>query len=277
MYITGETINDLCTISIYKRSYLNRFSNIKKYVKDVIYVNENNNNLEAMLQNQNNIFFTKIDWIYYFINTILPLIKKPFILITHNGDQLSGNHSEILNHPLLLKWYGENMGLINNKTEGIPIGLENQMWNRTKFDIIEKNRFNIKNNLLYLNFSEKTNKNRKKIMELFLSKGFKKNNSLQWNEYMKELSTYKFAISPQGNGIDCHRTWECLYLGVIPIIEKSVPMSFFDKLPILFVNSYEEITEKYLNLVYEKFSNSTFNLEKLSTEYYKQSINNLIK
>jgi len=94
---------------------------------------------------------------------------------------------------------------------------------------------------------------------------------------MKELSTYKFAISPQSNGIECHRTWECLYLGVIPIIEKSVPMSFFDKLPILFVNSYEEITEKYLNLVYKKFSNLTFNLEKLSTEYYKQSINNLIK
>lgn len=276
MYITGETINDLCTISIYERSYLNRFSNIKKYVKDVIFVNENNN-LETILHNQNNIFFTKIDWIYYFINVILPLIKKPFILITHNGDQLSGNHLQILNHPLLLKWYGENMGLINNKTEGIPIGLENQMWNRTNFDIIEKNRFNNKNNLLYLNFSEKTNKNRKKIMELFLSKGFKKNNSLQWNDYMKELSTYKFAISPQGNGIDCHRTWECLYLGVIPIIEKSVPMSFFNELPILFISNYEEITEEYLNLVYEKFSNSKFNLEKLSTEYYKQSINNLIK
>jgi hypothetical protein len=276
MYITGETINDLCAISIYERSYLNRFSNIKKYVKDVIFVNENNN-LETILHNQNNIFFTKIDWIYYFINVILPLIKKPFILITHNGDQLSGNHLQILNHPLLLKWYGENMGLINNKTEGIPIGLENQMWNRTNFDIIEKNRFNNKNNLLYLNFSEKTNKNRKKIMELFLSKGFKKNNSLQWNDYMKELSTYKFAISPQGNGIDCHRTWECLYLGVIPIIEKSVPMSFFNELPILFISNYEEITEEYLNLVYEKFSNSKFNLEKLSTEYYKQSINNLIK
>lgn len=54
-------------------------------------------------------------------------------------------------------------------------------------------------------------------------------------------------------------------------------MSFFDKLPILFVSSYEEITEKYLNLVHEKFSNSKFNLEKLGTEYYKKNIINLIK
>jgi len=272
MYITGETINNICPISIYERSYLNRFSNIKNYVKDVIYVNENNDNLEDIIHNQANIFFTKMDWIYYFINVILPLIKKPFILITHNSDYLSGNYSQILDHPLLLKWYGQNMGVINNKTEGIPIGLENQMWNRTDFDIIEKNKINTKNNLLYLNFSEKTNKNRKKIMELFLNKGFKKNNSLSWNDYMKELSTYKFAISPNGNGIDCHRTWECLYLGVIPIVENSVPMSFFNELPILFVNNYEEITEEYLNLVYEKFCNSSFNFSKLTIQYYEQSV-----
>ena len=56
MYITGETINNLSTISIYQRSYLNRFSNIKKYVKDVIYVNENNNNLETILHNQKTYF-----------------------------------------------------------------------------------------------------------------------------------------------------------------------------------------------------------------------------
>ena len=59
MYITGETINNLCTISIYERSYLNRFSNIKKYVKDVIYVNENNNNLETILHNQKTYFLPK--------------------------------------------------------------------------------------------------------------------------------------------------------------------------------------------------------------------------
>ena len=44
---------------------------------------------------------------------------------------------------------------------------------------------------------------------------------------MSELSSYKFALSPEGNGIDCHRTWECLYLGVIPIVKKSVALSFF--------------------------------------------------
>ena len=103
MFITGETLNKLCIISIYDRNYLNQFPNIKNYVNEVIYVNENNSNLSNILNNKN-IFFIKIDWIDYFINIILPLIKKPFILVTHNGDQLSGTHIQILNHSLLIKW-----------------------------------------------------------------------------------------------------------------------------------------------------------------------------
>jgi hypothetical protein len=30
-----------------------------------------------------------------------------------------------------------------------------------------------------------------------------------------------FVPSPAGNGYDCHRTWEALYLGAIPVILKS--------------------------------------------------------
>ena len=272
MFITGETLNKLFPISIYDRNYLNQFSNIKNYVNEVIYVNENNYNLTHILNNKN-IFFTKIDWIDYFINIILPLIQKPFILVTHNGDQLSGIHNKILNHPLLIKWFGENMNIINDKTEGIPLGLENQMWNRTNFDIINQNISIQKKNLLYLNFSLHTNINREKIMHNLLKKGFLKNISLPWNEYMKDLSSYKFALSPQGNGVDCHRTWECLYLGVIPIVENSIPMSFFKELPILFVDNYDIITEDFLHEKYNEFSNKKFNLEKLNLIYWENKIN----
>jgi hypothetical protein len=272
MFITGETLNKLCLISIYDRNYLNEFSNIKNYVNEVIYINENNSNLSNILNNKN-IFFTKIDWIDYFINIILPLIKKPFILVTHNGDQLSGMHIQILNHSLLIKWFGQNMNIISNKTEGIPIGLENQLWNRTNFDIINQNISIQKTKLLYLNFSLHTNKNREQIMYNLLQKGFLKNESLPWNEYMKDLSSYKFAISPEGNGVDCHRTWECLYLGVIPIVKNSIPMNFFQELPILFVDNYDIITEDFLHKKYNEFSNKKFNLEKLDIKYWENKIN----
>jgi hypothetical protein len=39
-----------------------------------------------------------------------------------------------------------------------------------------------------------------------------------------------YVLSPPGNGIDCHRTWEALFLGSIPIVKKSFWP--FDKLQI---------------------------------------------
>lgn len=278
MYITGERLNQLCPISIYDRRYLNKYSNIKKYVKKVIYINEyTDQNIVNNISSENYIFFTKMDWIKYFINKILPLIDKPFILVTHNSDYSSGKQGQIIKHPKLIKWFGQNMEKISDKTEGLPIGLENQMWKRTNFNIIEQNKSVPKTNLLYLNFSLKTNKSRVGVMNKLLGKGFRRNGSLPWNEYMRELASYKFAISPKGNGVDCHRTWEALYLGVIPIVEKSDHMSYFKDLPILFVDDYDEIDEKFLNEMYEVFRNRSFNLEKLDINYYKERFLQLLE
>ncbi len=32
---------------------------------------------------------------------------------------------------------------------------------------------------------------------------------------------YSFVLSPHGNGLDCHRTWEALLLGCIPVVKTS--------------------------------------------------------
>ena len=52
-----------------------------------------------------------------------------------------------------------------------------------------------------------------------------------------KLSYYKFAICPEGNGVDCHRIWECIYLGVVPIIIDSIQMSFFKYLHIYWIHA----------------------------------------
>ena len=164
------------------------------------------------------------------------------------------------------------MRVISNKTSPIPIGLENDYWNRTNITTIKQYASNPKKNLLYLNVSLNTSSNRPNIMNLLVDKGFEKNNKLDWNNYIKDLSTYKFCISPNGNGIDCHRTWECLYLGVIPIIEKSIHMDHFSDLPILFVDSYDIISTEYLNDKLNEFQKKSFNLDKLYIPYWKQKI-----
>jgi hypothetical protein len=266
-YISGDSItNQISTLHFFSLGYY------KKYIQSFIPNNKlildtNINEKDTLL-----IFITKIESLDNFYNKIIPSLNNKFILITHYGDGKAGVHDKILNHPLLIKWYGQNMSIISDKTSAIPIGLENRYWKRTDISVIKKHSNNSKESLLYLNFSLKTNPQRGKIMKNLLQKGFHKNNKLPWADYIKDLSTHKFCISPNGNGVDCHRTWEALYLGVIPIVEKSIEMSYFNDLRILFVDSYDDISIDYLNQIYIDFQHNSFNTDKLSISYWERKI-----
>jgi len=266
-YISGDTITtDISTIQFFPINYFNKF--IKTFTS-------NNNLIHSMENNKISsplIFITKIEYLDDFYEKIVKSLNTKFVLITHYGDMEAGLHNKILNHPLLIKWYGQNMCIISDKTLPIPIGLENNYWKRTNIHTIKQHSSNSKINLLYLNFSLNTNPNRSKIMDILLQKGFNKNKKLDWDHYIEDLSSHKFCISPKGNGVDCHRTWECLYLGVIPIVEKSPHMSYFHDLPILFVDSFDDISIQYLNQIYKDFKHKSFNMDKLSLSYWNRKI-----
>jgi len=57
---------------------------------------------------------------------------------------------------------------------------------------------------------------------------------------------YQFVISPQGGGVDCHRTWEAMSLGCIPIVKTSFLDSMFKDLPVLIVKSWASVTPDLL-------------------------------
>lgn len=48
--------------------------------------------------------------------------------------------------------------------------------------------------------------------------------------------TFKYAVTPRGNGWDTHRVWEALFLGVIPILTHSPLDPTYEGLPILLVD-----------------------------------------
>ena len=61
-----------------------------------------------------------------------------------------------------------------------------------------------------------------------------------WRRYAQ----YPFVLSAEGNGLDCHRTWELLYLGCI-VITKSSPLDpLFEGLPVVIVRDWEEVHDK---------------------------------
>lgn len=165
------------------------------------------------------------------------------------------------------------MSVNSNKVEGLPLGLENKHCGRTNFDRLILFSKNKKQKLCYLNFSLKTNSNRKEIMDKLIKNGFSQNKTKKWIEYIEDLSQYKFAICPDGNGVDTYRVWECLYLGVVPIVCDSIQMNFFSDLPILYLKNFDNITPYLLDGMYEKkFKDKNFNLEKLDISYWKNMI-----
>jgi hypothetical protein len=104
------------------------------------------------------------------------------------------------------------------------------------------------------------------------------NLSLNPQDYFKNLSEYKFVISPEGNGIDCHRHYEALMAGCIPIIEDRPNIrEKYKGCPILFTTDYSEITESYLSEQYEKMSKTIYDFSRLILQTYSEEEQNQIR
>ncbi len=90
-------------------------------------------------------------------------------------------------------------------------------------------------------------------------------------ELWKKKGEYAFSISPHGNGLDCHRTWEDLILGTIVIVKTSPLDSLYQELPVVIVNEWSEITQENLDkwlLKYgDAFTNKNYR-EKLTNAYW---------
>jgi hypothetical protein len=97
-------------------------------------------------------------------------------------------------------------------------------------------------------------------------------------ETWKNMTQFAFVLSPFGNGMDCHRTWEALLCGCIPIVRTTVFCELFEDLPVLVVEKWEDITPALLKqTVYEfklKHQHNQFRYEKLTLEYYTSWWNN---
>lgn len=158
---------------------------------------------------------------------ILPFFGNNFILVSHNSDEnITDEYIDILETPKLVKWYAQNVCLDHPKLEMIPIGIANSMWAHGDTNTVERvvNLKHTKDQNFYFQFTVETNiSERMRCKRVLSDKGLNFDyNSLKFEDYLKKLSRYKYAICPPGNGIDSHRIWECLYLGVIPVVVKSI-------------------------------------------------------
>ena len=238
-----------------------------------------NNGINIIYCDTHNVndFFRRIDF------------NNEFILISHNSDGkiLEGgvefpNADSNLIPNNLKYWFGQNVCTKHEKIYSLPIGLENSEWfpHIKKIEKINNKKLEPKNfkNLLYINHNILTNPiERQKPYDIFRDKTWVTleygNNGVNFDTYLDNLYSHKFVLCPEGNGTDTHRTWECLYLNTIPIEKRNINNSFYDDLPICFVDEWEEINEDFLNKEYERIMKNNFNKEKIDFLYWTKKIN----
>ena len=99
-------------------------------------------------------------------------------------------------------------------------------------------------------------------------------NCTKFENYMYELKTYKFCLSPPGRGLDTHRAWEALMMGTIPLMISTTQDHLFEKLPVVIVDDWEQITTQFLNKKYGRyfFVESSFRLSATSFPLKKAKI-----
>lgn len=109
---------------------------------------------------------------------------------------------------------------------------------------------------------------RRCILETLRSNGIQ-NTYIHGPSYFNALPTYKFIISPEGNGIDCHRHYEALMAGCIPIVEDhSGIREKYRGCPILYTKDYSEITPDYLEKVYREMVDREYDFRKVLLSSY---------
>lgn len=114
--------------------------------------------------------------------------------------------------------------------------------------------------------------NRSSILQTLQSNGIH-NTLVVPLQYFTLLPSYKFVISPEGNGVDCHRHYEALMAGCIPIVEESQHIrSVYGNCPILYTSDYSEITPEYLLKKYEEMIDQTYDFSRLFVSTYPSEV-----
>ncbi len=282
-YITGERLQSAADISILTPPIRDFHRSLARLPIRCCLLEGDMQNLQlssyeqlASLQQATTIFvYTHL--LSAFFHKIAPRLHRPFVLISHNSDDpVDERFQPYLNSPLLRHWFAQNAALEHEKLTALPIGLANSQWPHGNLELFRSinSKQITKHRLLYMNFTVGTNPGeRRTIYEFF------RNNplvtvscGLDYAAYLEELASHIFCISPPGNGLDCHRIWECLYLGVIPIVKRNPAVAHFQDLPILLIDDWRQITEDFLHRAYTKLKAASTNTEKLDIRYWIEQI-----
>lgn len=222
----------------------------------------------------NRVIYISTKYIPDFVENVLPKLGY-FVLLTGDEDTSPSHYwktRDILDSPKLIRWYAQNLDIKHEKMNHLPIGLDyhtiyfspSHAWSsvrktpkeqeddllRKREELpLSKDRDCSAYTTAHLNHTDnspyhshkyerrkmyRTLKNRKGVV--FEEDSISRNQT--WDNHGKHL----FILSPPGKGLDCHRTWEALALGNIPIVLSTELNDMYEGLPVVIVSNWDDVS-----------------------------------
>lgn len=194
-----------------------------------------------------------------FIGGVLPKIgNTAFVLVTGSSDvcpvQLlgAGRFRELAEDPRLLRWFAQNLALAEQhpKLEQLPIGLDyhtlkdqghlgwgGQASPKAQEAALLSVRsaapaFRDRAPRVFLGPMSASDPLRATVFTRLTSSQIADvaRKHMLRTAFWQNASRYQFVASPRGHGIDCHRTWEILALGSVPLVSAGPHSEIFGRL-----------------------------------------------
>lgn len=200
------------------------------------------------------LVFCKTDFVSALYQGMKAIDRYGATLVVHNGDVIDSDSvrqlSSRFQHTYCVNWLEDDHAI-----QPIPIGLENAWMQRGWITASHlRNAWTTRSKPsglrdvdLLCAFSIETNRGeRTSAFSTFAGRkdAMCLSSPLEVQEYLAVLKRTKLVVSPPGNGADCHRTWEAIYSGAVPVVMRRYWPFHRMKLPVIEVDDWAELSDR---------------------------------
>lgn len=148
------------------------------------------------------------------------------------------------------RWFARNLISLHEDFYLTPLPIGLMVGDKIGAMRAEYERASQKKHTLYANFEINTNHGEREPAHTFALevKGAKvmsgRGHERNFYEYIRDIKESVFVLCPPGSGIDTWRLWETLYLGSIPVVQRSPMTEYYAKLyPMVLIDFWEELKD----------------------------------
>ena len=243
------------------------------------------------------------DMVPQFVREHLPRRSTPFTLVTGDSDravaaaQIAERVLDALtSHPLLVAWYAQNRVFRHPKLQSMPIWLDyhtlsplegggrEHPWGARRVPVDQEHQLvqigrsagpiAAKEPVAFCNwhFAIERGDRRECHRKVDPSGVCYQSDFTTRDASWRMNAGCAFTLSPAGAGLDCHRTWESLLLGSIPVVLRSPLDELFARLPAVIVDDWSEVTPSRLCSELDRIARNSFDFSQLELGYWRARI-----